>query len=117
MDKKSSEKTAIPLIIEALELKNDVVTIDAAGTMTHVAQAIIAKEGDYILALKKNNKHFFYEVQSFFHNFSGTTLIKDESQSIDKQGLRTDTRTCSIITDLQYFPDAPRVLGGKTLKL
>ena len=115
VDKKSCEKTAIPLIIETLDLKDDVVTIDAAGTMTHVAAAIVAKKGDYILALKKNNKHFFNEVQSFFHNFSGTTLIKDVAQSIDKQGLRTDTRTCCIITDLQYFPDADLWENLKTL--
>jgi predicted transposase YbfD/YdcC len=115
VNKKSSEKTAIPLLIETLDLKNDVVTIDAAGTMTHVAAAIVAKEGDYILALKKNNKHFFCEVESFFHNFEGTILIKDMAQTIDKQGLRTDTRTCSIITDLQYFPDAQEWKNLKTL--
>lgn len=106
MDKKSCEKTAIPLIINSLDLRNDIVTIDAAGTMTHVAAAIIDKKGDYILALKKNNKLFYNEVKSFFDNFSETTLIKDTAQSIDKQGLKTDIRTCSIITDLKYFPDA-----------
>jgi predicted transposase YbfD/YdcC len=115
VEKKSCEKTAIPLIINTLDLKNDIVTIDAAGTMTHVAAAIIGKKGDYILALKKNNKLFYNEVQSFFYNFEGTTLIKDIAQTVDKQGLRTDTRTCSIITDLQYFPDAQAWKNLKTL--
>lgn len=115
VDKKSCEKTAIPLIINTLDLRNDIVTIDAAGTMTHVAAAIIGKKGDYILALKKNNKLFYNEVKSFFDNFSDTTLIKDIAQTIDKQGLRTDTRTCSIITDLQYFPDAQDWKNLKTL--
>ena len=117
VEKKSCEKTAIPLIINTLDLKNDIVTIDAAGTMTHVAAAIVDKKGDYILALKKNNKLFYNEVQSFFHHFEGTTLIKDIAQSIDKQGLRMDTRTCSIITDLQYFPDAQAWKNLKTLVL
>jgi predicted transposase YbfD/YdcC len=115
VDKKSCEKTAIPLIINTLDLRNDIVTIDAAGTMTHVAAAIIDKKGDYILALKKNNKLFYNEVKSFFDNFSNTTLIKDIAQSIDNQGLRTDTRTCSIITDLKYFPDAQDWKELKTL--
>ena len=115
IDKKSCEKTAIPTIIDTLDLKNDVVTIDAAGTMTHVAAAIVDKKGDYILALKKNNKLFYNEVESFFHNFTGTKLIQDVSQSIDKQGLRTDTRTCSIMTDLKYFPDAQAWKNLKTL--
>jgi predicted transposase YbfD/YdcC len=113
--KKSCEKTAIPLIINTLDLKNDIVTIDAVGTMTHVAAAIIDKKGDYILALKKNNKLFYNEVESFFYNFEGTTLIKDIAQTVDKQGLRVDTRTCSIITDLQYFPDAEAWKNLKTL--
>lgn len=115
VEKKSCEKTAIPLIINTLDLKDDIVTIDAAGTMTHVAAAIIDKKGDYILALKKNNKLFYNEVQSFFYNFEGTALIKDIAQSVDKQGLRTDTRTCSIITDLKYFPDAQAWENLKTL--
>ena len=115
VDKKSCEKTAIPQIIEILNLKNDIVTIDAAGTMTHVAAAIVDKKSDYILALKKNNKHFFNEVKNFFDNFLGTKLISDISQSVDYQGLRTDIRTCSIITDLQYFPDAQKWKGIKTL--
>jgi predicted transposase YbfD/YdcC len=115
VDKKSCEKTAIPLIINTLDLRNDIVTIDAAGTMIHVAAAIIDKKGDYILALKKNNKLFYNEVKSFFDNFSDTTLIKDVAQSIDNQGLRTDTRKCSIITDLKYFPDAQDWKKLKTL--
>jgi predicted transposase YbfD/YdcC len=115
VDKKSCEKTAIPLIINTLDLRNDIVTIDAAGTMTHVAAAIIGKKGDYILALKKNNKLFYNEVKSFFDNFSDTILIKDTAQSIDKQGLRTDIRKCSIITDLKYFPDAQDWKNLKTL--
>lgn len=117
VDKKSCEKAAIPLIINTLDLRNDVVTIDAAGTMTAVAAAIIAKKGDYILALKKNNKLFYNEVSSFFYNFTGTTLIQDTAQSIDKQGIRTDIRSCAIITDLKYFPDAAEWKNLKTLVL
>jgi predicted transposase YbfD/YdcC len=76
---------------------------------------IIAKEGDYILALKKNNKHFFNEVSDFFTHFKGTKIVSDVSQTIDKQGLRTDTRTCSIITELRYFADAAEWEALKTL--
>ena len=73
------------------------------------------KKGDYILALKKNNKHFFNEVSDFFHHFSDTILIEEVSQTVDKQGLRTDTRTCSIMTDLRFFPDAQEWKNLKTL--
>jgi predicted transposase YbfD/YdcC len=115
IDKKSCEKAAIPKLIETLYLQNSVVTIDAIGTMTHVAAAIIDKKGDYILALKKNNKLFYQEVESFFKHFTGTKLIQDISQTVDNQSGRIEKRTCSIITDLRYFPDAANWKGIKTL--
>ena len=115
VDKKSCEKKAIPLLIDELYLKNSVVTIDAAGTMTHVATALIDKGADYILALKKNNKLFYQEVTDFFKHFTGTKLISDFSQTIDNQGGRVEKRTCSIITDLRFFPDAEKWKKLKTL--
>lgn len=114
-DKKSCEKKAIPLFINDLHIQGAVVTIDAIGTMTTVAKSIIDKKGDYILALKKNNKLFYQEVDDFFRCFSDTSLIVDTVQTVDKQGLRTDTRTCSIITDLRFFPDAANWSNLKTL--
>ena len=115
VDNKGSEKKAIPELIGVLDLAHSVVTIDAAGTMPKVAAAIVGKGGDYILALKKNNKLFYNEVSDFFHHFSGTKLIADISQTVDKHGVRTDTRTCSIITDLRFFPDAEQWANLKTL--
>lgn len=115
VDKKSCEKKAIPLFINDLHIQGAIVTIDAIATMPSVAKSIIDKEADYILALKKNNKLFYQEVSDFFRCFSDTALIVDISQTIDKQGLRVDTRTCSIITDLRFFPDAANWEGLKTL--
>ena len=114
-DKKSCEKKAIPLFINDLHLEGAIVTIDAIATMPLVATSIIGKKADYILALKKNNKLFYQEVSDFFRCFSDTALIVDVSQTVDKQGLRTDTRTCSIITDLRFFPDAANWKNLKTL--
>jgi predicted transposase YbfD/YdcC len=114
-DKKSCEKTLLPKLLPHLYLQNAVVTIDAIGTMTHVAAAIVDKKGDYILALKKNNKHFFNEVSDFFYHFEDSSLIVDIAQSVDNQGKRTDIRTCSIITDLRFFPDAKEWKNLKTL--
>ena len=49
---KSNEITAIPLLLERLALCGALVTIDAMGTQTRIAQAIIDRGGDYLLALK-----------------------------------------------------------------
>ena len=107
IDKKSCEKTAIPQLIDLLYLKDTVITIDAIATTKKNAAKIIDKEADYVLALKKNNKILFLEVESFFKHFEDTSLIKDYAQTIElKTHGRTEIRSCSIISDLQFFPDA-----------
>lgn len=114
-DKKSSEKTAIPKLIESLHLEGSLTTIDAIGTMPHVAAAIRNKKADYLLPLKKNNKLFYVEVADFFRVFSDTHLVKDRVETVENQGGRVETRVCSIVTDLQLFPDAATWKDLKTL--
>lgn len=53
-EEKSNEITAIPLLLNNLELNGAIVTIDAMGTQTKIAQAIRDGGGDYVLALKEN---------------------------------------------------------------
>ena len=54
--KKSNELTAIPELIEMLEIAVSVITIDAMGCQKDITSLIIKKKGDYILALKGNQK-------------------------------------------------------------
>ena len=54
MDEKSNEITAIPLLLERLELAGALVTIDAMGCQTDIAEKIRNKQADYLLALKDN---------------------------------------------------------------
>jgi hypothetical protein len=51
---KSNEITAIPALLRLLEIKDCIVTVDAIGTQTKIAQQIIQAEGDYLLAVKHN---------------------------------------------------------------
>ena len=60
---KSNEITAIPLLLERLALRGALVTIDAMGTQTRIAQAIIDRGGDYLLALKDNQASLHDEVR------------------------------------------------------
>jgi predicted transposase YbfD/YdcC len=61
---KSNEITAIPLLINSLELKGSTVSIDAAGCQKSITQLIRDKKGHYVLGLKKNHKHFYNAVKS-----------------------------------------------------
>jgi predicted transposase YbfD/YdcC len=53
-DEKSNEITAIPALLDLLDVKSTLVTIDAAGTQTAIAQKIVDKGGDYLLTVKAN---------------------------------------------------------------
>ena len=63
---KSNEITAIPRLLERLALTGALVTIDAMGTQTKIAQAILDRGGDYLLALKDNQASLHDEVRHFF---------------------------------------------------
>lgn len=55
VDSKSNEITAIPLLLELLDLKGATVTIDAMGCQKEIAAKIVDRKGDYVLALKDNH--------------------------------------------------------------
>jgi predicted transposase YbfD/YdcC len=63
---KSTEITAIPLLLERLALKGALVTIDAIGAQVEIARTILECGGDYLLALKANRPATFKDVEAFF---------------------------------------------------
>lgn len=66
VDKKSNELTAIPALIEMLEIAGSVITIDAMGCQKDITSLIFKKKGDYILALKGNQKLLYKAVKEWF---------------------------------------------------
>ena len=65
-EEKSNEITAIPLLLELLDLKGTTVTIDAMGCQKEIAAKIIEGEGNYLLALKDNHRHLCQAVEEQF---------------------------------------------------
>ena len=66
-DSKSNEITAIPELLQWLAIKGCIVTIDAMGCQTAIADQILAQGGDYLLALKSNHKKTYAAVTQHFH--------------------------------------------------
>lgn len=66
VDKKSNEITAIPELLKVLDIAGCIVTIDAIGCQKEIVNLISKKEGDYIIALKKNQKSLYENVESLF---------------------------------------------------
>ncbi len=76
VDSKSNEITAIPALLETLNIAENIITIDAMGTQKEIAKLIIKKKADYILALKGNQKNLHKQVKDWFkeaknNNFTG----------------------------------------------
>jgi predicted transposase YbfD/YdcC len=66
VDAKSNEITAIPLLLELLDLKGCIVTIDAMGCQKEIADAIQAREADYVLAVKENQPKLHQAIHEAF---------------------------------------------------
>jgi predicted transposase YbfD/YdcC len=66
VNKKSNELTAIPALLELLEMEESIITIDAMGCQKEIAALIIKKKGDYLLALKGNQNLIHKDVKKWF---------------------------------------------------
>ena len=100
-EEKSNEITAIPQLIEMLELEGCIVTIDAEGTQTEIARKIREKKADYILALKSNQPSLYEDVRLFFETEGpdsdyGVNYAKQISQGHGRVEVR-ECFTCETI--------------------
>jgi predicted transposase YbfD/YdcC len=71
VDEKSNEITAIPELLDSINITGATVTIDAMGTQTKIARKIIDKGADYVLALKGNHGDLHDDVRFYFENEEG----------------------------------------------
>jgi predicted transposase YbfD/YdcC len=94
---KSSEKTAIPELIDGLDLKGAVVSIDAVACSAKVAGQIVGKGGHYLLALKQNQKHLYEQVSE---HLQGHKASLEKSEWLDFGGGRLEKRVCHVSGEL-----------------
>lgn len=69
IDGKSSEITAIPLLINSLELSGCIVTIDAMGCQKDITQTIIGHDANYIIAIKENKKKNYQPAKQIIDDY------------------------------------------------
>ena len=68
VDEKSNEITAIPELLEALNIKGHIITTDAMGTQTEIVKQIRKKHADYVLALKGNQFGMYEDISLYFQD-------------------------------------------------
>jgi len=89
---KTNEITIIPKILDLLNIKGSIITIDAMGTQTAIARKIVEKEGDYILAVKGNQGSLEEEV----HTTCKYNRPVFDSCTVEKGHGRIETRRCEV---------------------
>jgi predicted transposase YbfD/YdcC len=98
VDQASNETKAIPLLLETLDLKQTTVSIDAAGCNPGIAEMILEKKGQYVLALKKNQPKLYEAVTSYMKENAQELpyLIKDDFDRSHGRLVRRRYFACSV---------------------
>ena len=79
-EEKSNEITAIPELLELIDVEGDIITIDAMGCQTEIAKKIREKGADYVLSLKDNQPTLHEDVSDYFDWIEAET---PKSESVD----------------------------------
>lgn len=111
-DQKSNEITAIPKLLKALDLQDALVSIDAMGCQKEIATQIVAQKGDYLLAVKDNQKTLHEAIKSAFRVYKKQETTYFETQEIN--GSRVEKRICRLMTDLSHIEQADQWKNLKT---
>jgi len=130
VDAKSNEITAIPALLELLELHGCIVTIDAMGCQKAIAEQIIQQGGYYVLALKDNQPHLHDDVQRLFQwadNLDFADIVHDTVQETGKGHGRVEIRvgwtisdpTClrTMLTDWSAWPELRTVIRVQATRI
>jgi predicted transposase YbfD/YdcC len=107
---KSNEITAIPELLDALDLQGSTVTIDALGCQRGIAQKIRERGADFILSAKDNQATLAQAIQTLFDR-----SVRDvecglllQHVSLDKDHSRLETRRCVVAHDVSALPESIR---------
>jgi predicted transposase YbfD/YdcC len=112
VEEKSNEITAIPALLERLDLEGALVSIDAMGCNPNIAQSILEAKADYLLAVKDNQPTLHADVKSYFETAPATEVERHETLGKDHGRLEARAHKVSKVVDWiaseRSYPGAPR---------
>ena len=101
---KSNEITAIPELLEWLDIRGAIVTIDAMGCQKAIAEKIIEGEGNYLLALKGNQSSLHDDVKLHFEQPTKTSIsTMMHAKTTNKGHGRIEIRNCRMSCDIDWL--------------
>ena len=106
VDEKTNEIKVMPELVNLLDLKDTIVVADALNCQYEIANAIIGKEGNYVLALKSNKGTLYDDVKKYFDEKSIEQIIaKNElyRKQEEKAHSYIETREYFLISDVEYL--------------
>lgn len=118
-DEKSNEITAIPALLQVLELSGCIVTIDALGCQKDIAGTIVDRGGDYILAVKENQKQLHTELHDLFSEAEAVNFREVPhayAKRVSKGHGRLEIRQCWTLSDWEYLDYLHRRQDWKNLR-
>lgn len=101
-EEKSNEITAIPELLELLDITNSIITIDAMGCQTKIVEKIIDKQANFLIGLKGNQGTLCEDVRLFFEDKLPRTKFLTAS-TCDKGHGRIETRECTVTADVAWL--------------
>jgi predicted transposase YbfD/YdcC len=109
---KSNEITAIPALVERLDLKGALVSVDAMGCNPAIAQSILDAGADYLLAVKDNQPTLHADIESYFATAPPEEVERVETVGKDHGRFEVRNHTVSAMVDWyaaeRSYPGAPR---------
>lgn len=120
VEEKSNEITAIPEVLDKINIKNQIVTIDAMGTQTAIAEKIRSKRGDYVLALKGNQCSLYEDMRLYFADKDVLREIQQTghyNRSAEKAHGQIEVREYFQTDDIQWLHQRSKWKGLKTVIL
>ena len=117
---KSNEITAIPQLIDLLDIQGAIVTIDAMGCQRDIAHKVVEKKAGYLFALKENQPKMHEAVEDYFstalaHDLRGVSI--DQHETLDAGHGRVEQRHYYLSTDLGTLPDTNAWAGLKSIAM
>lgn len=114
VDEKSNEITAVPKLLDLIDVENCVITSDAMSCQKKTVEKIIEKHCDYVISLKGNQETLHNDVQMYFEtaleNPAFYSFVKTNSQ-IEKSHGRIETRQYFLSTEINDFIDSEEWKG------
>jgi len=123
-DSKSNEITAVPELLDSLNLEGAIVTMDAMGLQKKNIKQIVEKKADYVISLKGNQGNLHAAVKDFFYDLSSPDsnldcwerdYAVDSCETVEKDHGRIETRRCTVSDYRLHESETSDWVGLKTL--